>query len=296
MEIMYKKIAQYINYMKQQGSSPNTAASYGRDLKKMASYLVAQGIEDCRLVSEAHLRAYQRHLEEEKKSPATVARSLAAIKAFFRFLVCQGEIVQNPAINIKAPRVEKRLPSILTKEEVVKLLKQPDGKSEKSIRDRAMLELLYATGIRVSELIQLQLADVNLSMDYLLCRQNGRERVIPIGKNAKQSLQVYLETARLALVTDPACGLLFTNLSGHQMSRQGFWKIIKQYGHDAGIQKEITPHTLRHSFAAHLVNNGADLFAVQEMMGYSGLSAAQAYAKMRGVSIRETYEKAHPRG
>ena len=175
------------------------------------------------------------------------------------------------------------------------LLKQPDGKTEKSIRDRAMLELMYATGIRVSELVQLKVSDVNLAMEYILCSQGGKERVIPFGNTAKQSLQTYLSKVRPLLVKEEDCDLLFTNLSGKQMSRQGFYKMIKKYAGEAGIAAEITPHTLRHSFAAHLVNNGADLYAVQEMMGYADLSAAQIYAQMRHASVREEYKKTHPR-
>lgn len=295
METIHEKITEYIENMELQGISRNTMTSYQRDLRKMADALAAQDIVDYHLVTEQDLRNYQRYMEQDKKRPATIARSLSAMKAFFRYLVQNGEIGKNPAVQLKSPRVEKSMPHVLTPEEVVRLLKQPDGKSEKSLRDRAMLELLYATGIRVSELVQLELADLNLTMEYLLCRQSQRERVIPFGKTAKQSLEVYLEKARPLLVTDSACELLFTNLSGQKMSRQGFWKIIKQYGHDAGIQGEITPHTLRHSFAAHLVNNGADLFAVQEMMGYADLSAAQVYAQMHNTSVREAYAKAHPR-
>ena len=295
MELLYGKIAEYTQDPDRQEISRNTAVSYYRDLKKMAEYFTKQGITDYHLITEADLRAYMLFMEDEKKRPATIARSLAAIKAFFRYLVQQGELTQNPALQLKAPKVEKTVPHVLTTEEVVRLLRQPEETSEKAVRDWAMLELLYATGIRVSELLQLKLSDVSLQMEYILCSQGGRERVIPFGKTAKQALEIYLETARPMLVADSGCDLLFTNRLGQRMSRQGFWKIIRQYGKDAGISGEITPHTLRHSFAAHLVGNGADLFAVQEMMGYSDLSAAQVYARMHHASIRETYTKAHPR-
>lgn len=292
---MKRKITEYIESLDAQDISQNTAVSYRRDLCRLSEYLEAQGQQDCLAVTETMLRDYVRHMEGEQKSPATISRSIASMKAFFRYLVQTGEIAQNPAVQLKAPRIEKCEPHILTPEEVALLLRQPDGKTAKSIRDGAMLELLYATGIRVSELVRLELSDLNISMEYIVCRQGKGERVIPFGKTAKKSLQAYLESARPALVTDPACRLLFTNLSGQQMSRQGFWKILKKYGREAGIQGELTPHTLRHSFAAHLVNNGADLYAVQEMMGYSDLSAAQIYAKMRHAPIREVYTKAHPR-
>ena len=295
METMQEKILEYIESLNQQDVSQNTAVSYRRDLCKLADYFEMQDIRDWHIVTEVQLRAYLRCMENENKSAATISRSIASMKAFFRYLVQNGEMAQNPAVQLKAPRIEKNEPHILTPEEVALLLRQPDGKTVKSIRDSAMLELLYATGIRVSELVQLKTSDLNLAMEYIVCRQGKGERVIPFGKTAKKSLQTYLESARPALVTDPGCELLFTNLSGQKMSRQGFWKILKQYGREAGIRGELTPHTLRHSFAAHLVNNGADLYAVQEMMGYSDLSAAQVYAKMRHAPIREVYTKAHPR-
>lgn len=295
METVQEKISDYIEHLKQQNVSQNTIVSYQRDLRRLADYLAAQGVCSCHSVTETQLRAYLRCMENEKKRPATISRAIASMKAFFRYLAQNGGITHNPAVRLKAPKIEKGEPHILTPEEAALLLRQPDGKSEKSIRDGAMLELLYATGIRVSELIQLNVSDLNLAMEYIICRQEKGERVIPFGKSAKKSLLRYLETARPVLVKNPACGLLFTNLSGQKMSRQGFWKILKQYAREAGIQGEITPHTLRHSFAAHLVNNGADLYAVQEMMGYADLSAAQVYAKMHHASIREVYTKAHPR-
>lgn len=295
MEALQEKVAEYIAELKQQSVSDNTVVSYKRDLKQLADYFAAQGSTCWRFVSKPQLEAYLRQMEKEKKRPATRSRAIASMKAFFRYLEQSGEIERSPAGQIKSPRIEKEVPHILTPEETVQLLMQPDGTSAKSIRDRAMLELLYATGIRVSELLQLEVEDVNLTMDYILCRHGGKERVVPFGHAAKKSLQEYLNTARPALVKEADSRQLFTNLSGRKMSRQGFWKLIKQYAQAAGIQGEITPHTLRHSFAAHLVNNGADLYAVQEMMGYADLSAAQIYAKMRHASVREVYKKAHPR-
>lgn len=295
METMREAIAEYITDLKLQGVSFNTADSYERDLRRLADYFENEKFSDFRLITETDLHAYIRWMEKEKKRPSTIARAVAAVKAFFRYLEQTGVTKQNPAVYLKAPRVEKSIPHILTPEETALLLRQPDGKSAKSIRDRAMLELLYATGIRVSELIQLKMQDVSLTMEYILCSQGTRERVVPFGRTAKKALEDYLKQARPALVKDPECGLLFTNLSGQKMSRQGFWKLVRQYAKAAGIQGEITPHTLRHSFAAHLVNNGADLYAVQEMMGYKDLSAAQVYAKMHHVSVREVYTKTHPR-
>ncbi len=275
--------------------SYNTRISYERDLQKMAAYFAEQGIADVAQITQVHLNAFVRFIEQENKHTATAARAVAAIKAWFRYLSQTDKLEQNPAAQLKAPRVEKKIPQILTQEEVARLLQQPAGDSPKAVRDRAMLELLYATGIRVSELVQLTLADVNIGMEYLICQGEKRERVVPFGKTAKEALQLYLDTVRTTFVKDPSCQLLFTNMSGNQMSRQGFWKMIRQYGKAAGIESKITPHTLRHSFAAHLVNNGADLYAVQELMGYTDLSAAQVYAKMHHPSIREVYTNAHPR-
>lgn len=290
-----ENISEYAAVLKIQGTAQNTVLSYQRDLYQMADYLESLGILEPCLVDGQQLQTYLRQMENDKKRPATIARAAASMKAFFRYLEQSGTIDQNPAERLKIPKVEKGIPYILTPEEVVRLLQQPEGNTAKVIRDRAMLELLYATGIRVSELIEIKVDDVNLVMEYLVCSQGTRERVVPFGRTAKKSLTEYLEKARPVLVKDPSCMHLFTNLSGHKMSRQGFWKLIKQYAKAAGIEGEITPHTLRHSFAAHLVNNGADLYAVQEMMGYADLSAAQVYAKMHHVSVREVYTKSHPR-
>lgn len=290
-----ERISEYIAVLKTQGMAQNTAVSYERDLNKMSDYLASRKIFEEAQIDERILQDYLYQMESEKKRPATIARAVVSIKAFFRYLEQNGEIMRNPAEHLKAPKVEKGIPKILTPEEVVRLLQQPKGDTPKVMRDRAMLELLYATGIRVSELTEIRVEDVNITMEYLLCSQGARERVVPFGAAAKKSLVDYLEKARPLLVKDPACTYLFTNLSGQKMSRQGFWKLLRQYAKAAGIEGEITPHTLRHSFAAHLVNNGADLYAVQEMMGYADLSAAQVYAKMHRVSVREVYTKAHPR-
>lgn len=287
-------ILHYIEKRRLQGMTENTLLAYRRDLQQFAEYLRQRNL-DWHTVTSPQLCEYLRHLENEKKRPATVQRAAASLKAFFRDRAQSGEIRVNPAEQMKIPRAEKEAPHILTPEETALLLQQPKGMSPKAVRDRAMLELLYATGIRVSELLQIELADVSLSMEYVLCRQGGMERVVPFGRTAKKSLQEYLDQARPQLVKDPECSLLFTNLAGQKMSRQGFWKLIRQYAQDAGIEGEVTPHTIRHSFAAHLVNNGADLYAVQELMGYADLSAAQVYAKMHRVSVREVYTKTHPR-
>ena len=197
---------------------------------------------------------------------------------------------------LRAPKVEKKMPEIMTMNEAVSLLEQPTGDSPKEIRDRAMLELLYATGIRVTELITLKLSDLNMQMGYLICRDGSKERMIPFGNKAKNAVFKYMENARNALLVEYDTDVLFVNCSGQPMSRQGFWKLIKFYAKKAGIESEITPHTLRHSFAAHLVENGADLRSVQEMMGHSDISTTQIYANMNHNHLREVYKKAHPRG
>ena len=204
-------------------------------------------------------------------------------------------IAQDPAERLKAPKIEKKMPGILTVEEVTLLLNQPSGSSNKEIRDKAMLELLYATGIRVSELISLTMDDINLTSGYIRVNEGSRERIIPFGSVARQSLKNYLKNARAGMIATENEKVLFTNCSGQPMSRQGFWKVLKQYAKRAGIEEDITPHTLRHSFAAHLVENGADLHSVQEMLGHSDVSTTQIYAKLTSNRIKEVYSKAHPR-
>ncbi len=228
--------------------------------------------------------------------PATISRSIASMKAFFHYLQKEHLIENDPSEQLKAPKIEKKLPMILSTEEISLLLEQPSGNSPKELRDKAMLELLYATGIRVSELISLKVSDVNLQMEYLCCADGHKERTIPFGNVARDALKRYLSDGRPKMIEDEAEEWLFTNCSGQAMSRQGFWKLIKYYGNKAGIKSEITPHTLRHSFAAHLVCNGADLKSVQEMLGYSDISATQIYTQMSQGKLRDVYMKAHPRG
>jgi integrase/recombinase XerD len=228
-------------------------------------------------------------------SSATVSRNIASIKAFFLYLLKQGVISEDPSDTLKPPKIEKKAPMVLTVEEVNLLLEQPNGSSPKEIRDKAMLEMLYATGIRVSELISLKVRDVNLSMKFLQCHDNNKERVIPFTNETKDALENYLYHARDAMCKEEQ-EVLFTNCQGAPMTRQGFWKIIKYYSSKAGIKKDITPHTIRHSFAMHLVNNGADLKSVQEMLGHSDISTTQIYMKANAnTKLKEVYEKAHPR-
>lgn len=218
------------------------------------------------------------------------------MKAFFHYMEKTRRINEDPSEHLKPPKIEKKMPEILSPEEVMLLLEQPCGNTPKELRDKAMLELLYATGIRVSELISLKVTDLNLQMEYLSCSDGHRERIIPLGAVALEALKKYMGEGRPRLIREEGCPWLFTNCTGQDMSRQGFWKLIKYYGKKAGIKKEITPHTLRHSFAAHLVSNGADLKSVQEMLGHSDISTTQIYSQMGHSHIREVYLKTHPRG
>ena len=293
---MEQAINEFITYLHNvKKASVNTEQSYQRDLKKLAVYLDSKGIHDLSAVNDRILREYIDEITAGGAKPSTVSRSIASIKAFFHYQYSQDKISKDPSLLLKAPKIEKKFPEILTTEEVVKLLDQPKGDTPKDIRDKAMLELLYATGIRVTELINLEVDDVNLKMSYLLRSEGGKERIIPFGTAAKEALARYLKTGREAMVSDRSSKLLFANCSGQHMSRQGFWKLIKYYAKKAGIDADITPHTLRHSFAAHLVENGADLRSVQEMLGHSDISTTQIYATMNHNHIREVYTRAHPR-
>lgn len=293
---MNGEIQEFIKYLKSiRKTSENTVVSYERDLKKFNKYFMEQGILQVNQITSTGLNSYILYLEKQGLKPATISRGIASIKAFFHFLQKEGYIKQDIAEELKAPKVEKKIPSVLTKEETVKLLNQTKGNSPKELRDSAMLELLYATGIRVSELISLKMEDVNLQMEYITCKDVNKERIVPFGNIAREAVRVYLLEGRPALVTDETSPYLFTNCSGKVMSRQGFWKLVKYYGKKAGITAELTPHTLRHSFAVHLVSNGADLHSVQEMLGHSDISTTQIYASMNQRRIRDVYAKAHPR-
>lgn len=277
-------------------TSRNTEVSYERDLRKLKEYLEGLGVKEVGEVTEEHLLSYIRYLKDCGRKPSTISRNIVSFKAYFAYLYHRGRIADNVAAGLKAPKVEKKLPEILTAEETERLLEQPSGTTPKELRDKAMLELLYATGIRVSELLSLKLADINLKMEYITCADSHKERVIPFGDMARRSIEAYLEHGRPKLVRDEGCELLFTNCFGEEMSRQGFWKLIKHYGQKAEITSDITPYTLRHSFAAHMISNGADLKSVQEMLGHSDISTTQIYTQMTRKKMREVYTKAHPRG
>ena len=294
---MEREVQEYISYLHNvKHTSNNTEMSYKRDLLKVCHFMQERGINSATAVKEQDLKAYIHALEEQKLAAATVSRNIASIKAFFLYLFSEGKIQNDAALCLKAPKIEKKMPEILTMGEVSALLEQANGDSPKEIRDKAKLELLYATGIRVPELISLKVSDVNLPMHFIMCRDPHKERMIPFGTQAHDALERYLGGVRAEMVEDKSSEILFANCSGKPMSRQGFWKLIKFYAKKAGITADITPHTLRHSFAAHLVENGADLKSVQEMLGHSDISTTQIYANMNHNRIREVYAKAHPRG
>jgi len=293
---MQQELQSFIVYLHDvKKTSANTEISYQRDLRKLEEYMERQGVTQADQLTATNLNSYILYMEKNGFAPSTVSRSIASIKAFAQYLRNNGIIQEDISVSLKAPRIEKKLPGILTVDEVECLLAQPGDKNAKDIRDKAMLELLYATGIRVTELTSLKVSEVNMKLSYIVCKDNGRERIIPFGRNAKKALERYLSGARTVMLKGNENDILFTNCSGSPMSRQGFWKLIKFYAKKAGITSEITPHTIRHSFAAHLVENGADLHAVQEMMGHSDISTTQLYVNLNAGKVREVYAKTHPR-
>jgi len=259
----------------------------------MLDYLESNGVKDLSEVNTTLLRSYVLYMEDEKKSSATVSRSIASIRSFFIYLLENGKVKGNPTEGLKPLKVEKKAPEILSIEEVNLLLEQPSGDTPKEIRDKAMLELLYATGLRVSELISLKMSDINLSLNYIECHDRTKSRIIPIENAAKYALNRYITEIRPSMCADSE--YLFTNIKGDMMSRQGFWKVLKSYAKKAGINKDITPHMIRHSFATHMVINGADLVSLQEMLGHSDISTTQMYLKGKSSKLKEVYDKAHPR-
>ena len=285
----------YEAYLKtEKRASANTVNSYLRDVRQFAGYLHDRDIALADALPR-DIKAYTDELTRRGKSPATVTRSLASIKSFYQYLLAQGAVDQNPAKGVAPVKVERKLPQVLTGKEVELFLEQPECTDLKGYRDRAMLELLYATGIRVSELIGLDVDDLNLPGGVLKCFSKGRERVIPLYPAAIRALGEYVRDVRPQLVESEDETALFVNMSGERMSRQGFWKLIKHYQEKAGIKKDITPHTLRHSFAAHLLENGADLRSIHEMMGHADISSTQVYSRLLNQKRKDVYKRAHPR-
>ena len=275
--------------------SDNTLLSYLRDVNRFQNYIRSRLDLEIMRVKGDDVADYIQSLRREGRSAATLSRTVASIKCLYEQLVCEGRVPINPARNVELEKQPRKLPEILTSKEVELFLEQPDPSDMKGIRDRAMLELLYATGMRVSELITLDIDDVTLSVGLIRCRSKDKERVIPMYSMAVKAISDYVEKVRMSMIADADEEALFVNMNGERMSRQGFWKIVKTYQKKAGITKEITPHTLRHSFAAHLLENGADLHSIQEMLGHSDLSSTQIYAKIVKKQLKDVYKKAHPR-
>lgn len=288
-------ISQFENYLRnEKKSSENTLESYLRDLGQFLSYCEMNEIKDITQVDTKTIEKFFEYLSVIGKSNSTVTRVAASLRCFFNFLIKNSVIESSPLIGIKMKSCEKKLPEILSGKEVLNLLSQPSDSDYKSIRDRAMLELLYATGIKVSELTELEISDVNIQIGILNLKNAKNERIIPIYPAAVKTLQNYIINVRPIIVTDRKENRLFTNMSGEPLSRQGFWKIVKFYAQKANIKKEITPHTLRHSFAAHLLENGADLRDIKEMLGHSDISTTQIYAQLMKNKYTLDYKKFHP--
>jgi integrase/recombinase XerD len=295
---MQDLIGEFIDYLSvERGLATNTLESYGRDLRQYSTYLSSKArLVSLRDASRANVISYLLQMEKQGKSPATIARRLAALKSFYQFLVRQSLVERDPTANLESPKLDRRLPKVLTVREVETFLRQPKTNTVGGLRDKSMLEVLYATGIRVSELVSLTLSDVNLEMRHVRCLGKGsRERLVPLGTIACQSVADYLARGRPKLVKDPGERSLFVNHHGKRLTHQGFWKIVKKYAAEAGIKKSITPHTLRHSFATHLLQNGADVRAVQEMLGHADISTTQVYTHVNRGKLRDVYRNSHPR-
>lgn len=289
-------IGEYTDFMKNTcHKSKNTVESYRRDVKQYITYLDETGISAITDTTQTNILSYIMLLKKRGRAASTVSRVLASIRSYYLYLLRNGQIESDPTLTLTTPKIEKKPPQVLSNNEVILLLEQPKISDNKGMRDKAMLELLYATGIRVSELIGLNVDDVNLGMGYIRCQNSKNERIIPVGNKAIDAIKLYLEKARPFLIKDTDEEALFVNRMGARISRQGFWKIIKQYRESSGIETDITPHSLRHSFAAHLIQNGADLQSLKSMMGHSDISSTQVYTCFLDDKIKQVYEKTHPR-
>ncbi|MEW9699079.1 site-specific tyrosine recombinase XerD [Paenibacillus sp. SI8] len=295
---MKNDLQSFIRFLSEErGLSQNTRQSYERDLQQFASYLEQQGLRAWRDSGKPHIAAYVAKLKILGRASATLSRTLVSIRAFYQYLLRERVIDTDPSRHVETPKLEKRLPKVVSIDQIEKLLEAPDAGTVSGSRDRAMLELLYATGIRVSELISLDVTDINLQFGFIRCvGKADKERMIPIGSMSIRCLSHYLDQYRSLLIKQASDeGALFIGHLGTRMTRQGFWKILKRYAQEVKIEEEITPHTLRHSFAAHLLENGADLRSVQEMLGHSDISTTQIYVQAAKLKMKEVYNRAHPR-
>lgn len=292
---MEEYVSSFLIYLKRyKSSSENTITSYKRDLVHFVKYIKGIGIVEIKDINKTNIISYMFELQRLNKANSTISRNMAAIRVFFQYLFQEGVVIKNPSLNVNIPKVEKKFPEILSLEKVELLMEQPDS-DLKGLRDKAMLEVLYATGMRVSELISIKFSDVNIPLEYIKCISKEKARIIPLGSKAIMALSHYIKEARNLMIKNPEEEYLFVNCNGKPMTRQGFWKIIKSYAQKAEIIEDITPHMLRHSFAVHLIENGADLQSVQEMLGHSDISTTQIYTKINNSKLKEVYLKAHPR-
>ena len=292
---MERQLKFFFNFLENDKKlSENTLQSYKRDLKQFRKYLEENEIHYNR-VKEEDIKNYIAELQENGKKASSISRCIASIRSFYQFVLKNKKVKVDPTANIQSPKIEKRVPSVLTAKEVELLLEQPKDIDLKGIRDKAMLEFAYATGMRVTEIISLNVEDVNLEEGYVICKNGNKQRNIPLGTMSLKALKEYIEEARDILVKTASEKALFVNINGTRLTRQGFWKIIKFYKEQAHITKDITPHVLRHSFATHLLQNGADLKAIQMMLGHSDISSTQVYMQFQDEGLKNVYRKAHPR-
>ncbi|KAA0550348.1 site-specific tyrosine recombinase XerD [Bacillus sp. BGMRC 2118] len=295
---MNDQLQDFLHYLVvERGLSNNTITSYNRDLKSYIHFQQeVENIQSFEEVSRIHIISFLKFIKDKGHSSRTIARHIASIRSFHQFLLRDKAVTHDPSVHIETPQPERSLPKVLSMSEVEQLLEAPKLDTAFGLRDKAMIEVLYATGIRVSELISLNLGDIHLTMGFLRCMGKGnKERIIPIGRAATESLEVYIDHARSKLVGKTKTDALFLNHHGNRLSRQGFWKILKRLTEEADIKKELTPHTLRHSFATHLLENGADLRAVQEMLGHADISTTQIYTHVTKARLKDVYKSFHPR-
>ena len=292
---MEKKIKLFLEFLQSDKRlSNNTLQSYKRDILQYKNYVDTNKINYLK-VSKEDIKQYLMYLQDMNKKTSTISRNLASIRSFYQFLLRNKKIKTDPTEGIQSPKIEKKAPNILSSKEVELLLEQPNCIDLKGIRDKAMLEFAYATGMRVTEIISLDVDDVNLETGFVVCRNNGKQRSIPLGTLSLKALENYIKDARPILIKDENNKALFVNINGRRLTRQGFWKIVKYYKDQAHINKDITPHVLRHSFATHLLQNGADLKAIQVMLGHSDISSTQVYMQFQDESLKNIYKNAHPR-
>ncbi len=292
---MEKQIRLFLEFLqKDKKLSNNTLQSYKRDIMQYYDYVESNRINYTK-VTENNIRAYLEYLNNVGKKTSTISRNLASIRSFYQFLLRTRKVKIDPTEGIQSPKIEKKAPSVLTAKEIELLLEQPKDIDLKGTRDKAMLEFAYATGMRVTEIISLNIDDVNVNEGYVVCKNGSKQRSIPLGAISIKALKEYIEEARPILIKDENEQSLFVNINGKRLTRQGFWKIVKYYKEQAHITKDITPHVLRHSFATHLLQNGADLKAIQTMLGHSDISSTQVYMQFQDENLKNVYRKAHPR-